>query len=61
MLSCVQGVWRHQSDSRPGSAGPGHKAAMRATRDMYSEWGIQRLRLVIEEGVVGWGIEEWMD
>ena len=55
------GVWRRYEDARPGSAGPGHKAAIKATRELYTEWRIERLRLVIEDGVAGWRIEEWVD
>ncbi|KAG8533237.1 uncharacterized protein KY384_002020 [Bacidia gigantensis] len=54
-------IWRFQSDARPGSVGAGHKAAARATRDLYTEWHIERLRLVVEAGVNGWSIEEWTD
>ena len=55
------GIWRSQADVKPASIGPGHKAAIRETRDLYTEWKIERLRFVIEEGVKGWRIEEWGD
>lgn len=56
-----QGIWRQQSDARPASVGPGHKAAMRATVSMYSEWKIERLKLEIGEGVNEWSIVPWKD
>lgn len=53
------GIWRKHSDARPASSGHGHKAAARATASMYTEWGIERLRLEIANGVDGWGITQW--
>lgn len=55
------GIWRHHADARPGSTGPGHRAAMRATIDMYTEWRIERLKLRIEGEVRGYSIESWRD
>jgi hypothetical protein len=53
------GVWRKQEDARPASTGPGHKAAMRATISMYSEWRIERLKFEISDGARTWSIEAW--
>ncbi|KAL9101096.1 MAG: hypothetical protein Q9163_003611 [Psora crenata] len=52
-------VWRKYEDARPASIGPGHKAAMRATMNLYTEWRIERLKLTIEDNAAGWSIEEW--
>lgn len=55
------GIWRKHEDARPASAGPGHKAAMRATISMYSEWKIEQLKFVIEDDVSNWYIQQWED
>ena len=54
-------VWRQKEDAGPASRGPGHKAAMQATMNLYTEWAIERLKLVIEDGAKGWSIEAWED
>ena len=58
-------VWRHQRDARPAGSGEGHRQAAKATRELYTEWKIERLALNIEDdgwgGVGGWAIEEWKD
>ncbi|KAL8712203.1 MAG: hypothetical protein Q9225_006993 [Loekoesia sp. 1 TL-2023] len=54
-------VWRRREDATPGSSGKGHKAAMRATISMYSEWHIERFKLVIRDNVAGWDIVPWID
>lgn len=56
-----QGIWRQQSDARPASGGPGHKAAQRATLSMYSEWRIERLKLEIGDRVDERSIVAWED
>ena len=58
-LTIETGIWRKQQDARPGSVGPGHKAAARATSSMYTEWEIERLAIVIEDGVRKWSIVPW--
>ena len=58
-LTRKPGIWRKQQDARPGSVGPGHKAATRATSSMYTEWKIERLAIVIEDGVSKWSIVPW--
>ncbi|KAL6717873.1 hypothetical protein ACLMJK_003958 [Lecanora helva] len=54
-------IWRHHSDARPASQGPGHKTAARKTISMYNEWRIERLKLEIGHGVESWRIGEWED
>ena len=58
-LTIETGIWRKEQDARPGSVGPGHKAAARATSSMYTEWEIERLAIVIEDGVRKWSIVPW--
>lgn len=55
------GIWRRREDAAPGSSGEGHKAAMRATIAMYSEWDIERLKLVVRDNVDTWEIVPWED
>lgn len=55
------GIWRDIADARPASAGPGHKEAARATRDMYTEWKLERLRFEIGDGAATWSITPWED
>ncbi|KAL8866891.1 MAG: hypothetical protein Q9174_006016, partial [Haloplaca sp. 1 TL-2023] len=54
-------IWRHRADASVGSSGDGHKAAMRATINMYSEWKIERLKLVIGDNVRRWELVPWTD
>ncbi|KAL9604485.1 MAG: hypothetical protein Q9219_000450 [cf. Caloplaca sp. 3 TL-2023] len=54
-------IWRRREDAAPGSSGEGHKAAMRATIKMYSEWHIDRLKLVIKKNAEQWDIVPWTD
>ena len=62
-LTISTGVWRKQADARPGSAGAGHKTAIRATISMYMEWKVERLKLVVMGdglgGVRDWSITNW--
>lgn len=57
----LEGIWRQREDAAPGSSGEGHKAAMRATIAMYSEWEIERLKLVVSDDVKTWEIVPWED
>ncbi|KAH0544961.1 hypothetical protein FGG08_000887 [Glutinoglossum americanum] len=52
-------VWRRRDDARRGSAGEGHRRAALAARQMYTEWKIERLALVIRDGVETWDIVDW--
>ncbi|KAI4138171.1 MAG: hypothetical protein L6R39_006933 [Caloplaca ligustica] len=54
-------IWRRCEDAAPGSSGEGHKAAMRATINMYSEWHIERFKLVISDNAKQWNIVPWTD
>ncbi|KAL8956717.1 MAG: hypothetical protein Q9193_005834 [Seirophora villosa] len=47
--------------AHPGSSGEGHKAAMRATIKMYSDWHIERFKLVIGDNVEQWVLSPWAD
>ncbi len=55
------GIWRNFADARPASVGPGHKEAMRATVNMYTEWKLERLRFEIDDGARAWSITPWED
>ncbi|KAL8780697.1 MAG: hypothetical protein Q9213_006343 [Squamulea squamosa] len=52
-------IWRQREDAQPGSSGEGHKAAMRATINMYSEWQVERLKLTVGDNVEDWNITPW--
>ncbi|SPO04094.1 uncharacterized protein DNG_06777 [Cephalotrichum gorgonifer] len=54
-------VWRAREDAVKAGHTPGHKKAMRATAAMYSEWGIDRHRLVVGEGAKRWEFVDWRD
>lgn len=60
-LTHPPGIWRDFADARPASVGPGHKEAMRATIDMYTEWKLERLRFEIDDGAGAWRITPWED
>ncbi|KAE8452374.1 hypothetical protein EG329_001074 [Mollisiaceae sp. DMI_Dod_QoI] len=52
-------VWRNAEDARRGSVGVAHKKAAGATRLLYTEWKIERLRLTINDDATDWEITEW--
>lgn len=54
-------VWRTQQDARIGSVGEAHRRAAGATRYLYTEWAIERLRLLIKDDAAEWEITEWVD
>ncbi|RDL42265.1 Uncharacterized protein BP5553_02244 [Venustampulla echinocandica] len=54
-------VWRNQHDARVGSIGEAHRKAAAATRFLYTEWKIERLRLIIKDGATDWEITNWED
>ncbi|KAL8947837.1 MAG: hypothetical protein Q9222_005922 [Ikaeria aurantiellina] len=54
-------IWRQREDAHPGSSGEGHKAAMRATINMYSEWHIERHKLKVSKDANEWDIVPWSD
>ncbi|KAI4864191.1 eukaryotic translation initiation factor 3 subunit-like protein [Hypoxylon rubiginosum] len=43
-------LWRSQQDATKGGVGPGHRKAAAAARSLYSEWRIDRHRLIIRDG-----------
>ncbi|KAK9774137.1 hypothetical protein AB5N19_06865 [Seiridium cardinale] len=54
-------VWRSQQDARQGGVGPAHRRAAGAARHLYSEWRIDRHRLIIRGGLKSWDIVDWVD
>ncbi|KAI9644926.1 hypothetical protein NHQ30_006960 [Ciborinia camelliae] len=54
-------VWRSSRDAKIGSVGPKHRVAANAARHMYTEWKIERLRLLVKNDIEGWEIEQWVD
>jgi hypothetical protein len=52
-------IWRIRDDARRGSTGEGHRRAALAARQVYTEWKIERLALVIGDGVETWDIVDW--
>ncbi|TVY67553.1 UPF0643 protein PB2B2.08 [Lachnellula suecica] len=54
-------VWRNLHDARVGTVGEAHRKAAGATRFLYSEWQIERLRLLIKDGAEEWEITKWVD
>ncbi|KAG4424381.1 hypothetical protein IFR04_002437 [Cadophora malorum] len=52
-------VWRSKHDAAIGSVGPHHRKAAQATRLLYAEWAIERLRLVIHDEFKSWDIVQW--
>jgi len=53
-------VWRTQGDARLGGIGPAHRLAAGAARNMYTEWSIDRLGLLIKNGLESWEISRWV-
>lgn len=41
--------------------GEAHRTAAGATRFLYSEWKIERLRLLIKDGAEEWEIGQWVE
>lgn len=54
-------LWVTQEHAKRGGTGPAHRKAAGAARHSYTSWGIERLGLVIEDGVESWGLETWID
>lgn len=44
---------------RIGSVGDAHRRAAGATRFLYSEWGIERIRLRITDDAKEWKLSDW--
>ncbi|KAK6495350.1 hypothetical protein TWF481_003374 [Arthrobotrys musiformis] len=54
-------IWRHRGDAKIGGGGPGHVRAMEAVRNIYLEWRVERLKLIVEDDASEWRIEDWVD
>ncbi|PLB39992.1 uncharacterized protein BDW47DRAFT_123941 [Aspergillus candidus] len=54
-------VWRSREDARLGGAGPWHKRARGAARDLYERINFTTMRLVVGDDVGTWAITEWVD
>jgi len=54
-------IWRARDDARKGGAGPGHRQAMRETLHLYTEWHVERLKLVVSDRGRSWNFIEWQD
>ncbi|KAF3199629.1 hypothetical protein TWF679_001248 [Orbilia oligospora] len=54
-------IWRHRDDAKLGGGGPGHVRAMEAVRNIYLEWRVERLKLVVEHDASEWSIGKWVD
>jgi hypothetical protein len=54
-------IWRSRDDARNGGKGPAHREAAGVTRFLYSNWKIDRHRLVIRDDVQGWELIDWTD
>ena len=57
--SDIKGIWRDPQDAKRGGAGPGHRQAIRETRALYLEWGIEQLALTIGPDAATWSVTEW--
>ncbi|KAH8649928.1 hypothetical protein BX600DRAFT_517156 [Xylariales sp. PMI_506] len=54
-------VWRSQHDAKKGGVGPAHRKAAGAARHLYTDWKIDRHRLVIRDNLQSWEITNWVD
>ncbi|KAH6646606.1 hypothetical protein BKA67DRAFT_496603, partial [Truncatella angustata] len=54
-------VWRSQEDARQGGVGPAHRKAAGAARHLYTEWRIDRHRLIIRDDLKSWEVVNWVD
>jgi hypothetical protein len=48
-------------DARIGSVGEAHRRAAGAARSLYTEWRIERLKLLIKDDAADWEITPWVD
>ena len=60
-LLTIAGIWRTREDAKRAGSGPGHAQAMKATSSLYTEWKVERLKLVVGEGARDWHIVKWQD
>lgn len=54
-------VWRDRAHAIEGGVGPAHRKAANAARHNYTEWQIERLNLIIDDGAISWRIEEFVE
>ncbi|KAK8116679.1 uncharacterized protein PG998_004960 [Apiospora kogelbergensis] len=54
-------VWRSLHDARAGGVGPAHRKAAGSARHLYTDWKIDRHRLIIREELSSWEIVDWTD
>ena len=59
ILLMIIGVWREHEDAKRGSRGERHRRAAEATSKLYTEWKVERMKLVVGDGVKHWEIVEW--
>ncbi|KAF2453414.1 hypothetical protein BDY21DRAFT_124415 [Lineolata rhizophorae] len=52
-------LWRSREDARRGGAGPWHRRARGAGKDLYAQITFSTHRLVISEGFENWHFEKW--
>lgn len=54
-------IWRSRTDAIQGGEGPAHRKAAGSARHLYSDWQIDRNRLIIRDGVESWDMIDWAD
>ncbi|KAJ5151974.1 hypothetical protein N7492_010269 [Penicillium capsulatum] len=54
-------IWRNREDARLGGRGPWHAKARAAARELYREIVFSTMRLVVEDGVQSWSIDDWKE
>ncbi|KAK9312806.1 hypothetical protein V1522DRAFT_255216 [Lipomyces starkeyi] len=52
-------LWRSREDARAGGAGPRHKNARAAARELYDTIVFTTLKLVIDDDASSWQISDW--
>ncbi|CAK7241571.1 MAG: hypothetical protein STHCBS139747_003034 [Sporothrix thermara] len=54
-------VWRRPADAHEAGHGVQHLRASGLVRALYTEWRIERYRLVIDDDLRSWEVVEWKD
>ncbi|KAI0126230.1 hypothetical protein BJ170DRAFT_464387 [Xylariales sp. AK1849] len=54
-------VWRSLHDAKKGGVGPAHRKAAGAARHLYTEWKIDRHRLIVRDDLQSWELVDWVD
>ncbi|KAL7628454.1 hypothetical protein AAE478_002657 [Parahypoxylon ruwenzoriense] len=52
-------LWKSQEHAIKGGVGPAHRKAAGAARSLYTNWKIDRHRLIIRDDVQSWDIIDW--